>query len=930
MTEPLQKKQKQKQKQQQNSSSPSISASTSGAGSSKIHRAISACKRCRSKKIKCEGFPQCDKCKAHNVECVGFDIATGRDVPRSYIVHLESRIKELEVELKKQNVTTTTTTKTNTTSPTESGICYMSNGHSNFSGDGNGNAEIVSNTLKPIIAPTLNRTATASSTTAPATHGAGDSMSKKHGDENITFLKLISTAFKVQRRNEEKAAYTEDSGVSRSVSVEATAAAATATAAAPIQVDREGQEEEAAVLPPKSTALHFCQIFFHQCNPQFPIFHREEFIRNIFIPIYGPVAKKQFNFASNNGAINEDFWRDEIESEGSLDYWFNEYKQQIQHLLSQSKDPNPNVKKISSTIKPPRRFYKPLYFLNLVFAIASSVHHLRYPPHISESFRLAAMRYYDDVKNNNLDQLNVLQGILLYAYYAIMRPTNPGIWYIMGDALRLCVDLDLQNELKTKSKQNFNIDQYTRDKRRRLFWCTYTIDRQICFYLDRPFGIPDESINTPLPTVLDDLELVPKDYSTAYGDRSQDRYGSNYNNNNNNNTNTNTTNTNSTDTEVISYKTVSNAFITIRKIQSEVTKILYTGSEIPRKYKDLNEWKDDILYRLRVWYMNVPSHREMNCDFNPIFFRLNYHHTLLYIHGLGPRHFNLSLQDFEQVATSAKEIIDIYVQLLITKSVNYTWAGVHNLFMAGTSYLYTLYNSEEIRKLNPFSSVQYYTSNCLQVLLSLMDKCEAASYCCEIFRNLTMVIIKMKYQEDANNNTSATDINNGTGITDGTTGTITTNNHSNGPSDEMPVNREVLYKINNGNVHSNLFSLVTELDALNPLNSPEFTSGGQIVEGKNSFGAEKTQSFHPNSHSHIPTALDTLSTVAVSPFPNIDRLDWNKDDLEFFFKELDHTQTAHTSLEKSSPGNNREAKMTFELMHNMPNEKIWDEFFTMR
>ena len=51
----------------------------------------------------------------------------------------------------------------------------------------------------------------------------------------------------------------------------------------------------------------------------------------------------------------------------------------------------------------------------------------------------------------------------------------------MGEALRICVDLDLQNELKTKSKQNFNIDNFTRDKRRRIFWCCYSIDRQICF-----------------------------------------------------------------------------------------------------------------------------------------------------------------------------------------------------------------------------------------------------------------------------------------------------------------------------------------------------------------------------------------------------------------------------------------------------------------
>lgn len=53
-------------------------------------------------------------------------------------------------------------------------------------------------------------------------------------------------------------------------------------------------------------------------------------------------------------------------------------------------------------------------------------------------------------------------------------------------------------------------------KRRRIFWCTYSIDRQICFYLDRPFGIPDESINTPYPSNLDDSKIIPRDVITDY------------------------------------------------------------------------------------------------------------------------------------------------------------------------------------------------------------------------------------------------------------------------------------------------------------------------------------------------------------------------------------------------------------------------------
>lgn len=127
--------------------------------------------------------------------------------------------------------------------------------------------------------------------------------------------------------------------------------------------------------------------------------------------------------------------------------------------------------------------------------MATLANHLRYPIHISESFRLAAMRFSQDV-DNSIDPLEHLQGILLYAGYSIMRPTNPGVWYIMGEALRICVDLDLQNELKTKSKQNFNIDNFTRDKRRRYFGVVIQLIDNL-FLFGSTIWYPCESINTP-------------------------------------------------------------------------------------------------------------------------------------------------------------------------------------------------------------------------------------------------------------------------------------------------------------------------------------------------------------------------------------------------------------------------------------------------
>ncbi|KAG5417708.1 PPR1 [Candida metapsilosis] len=918
----------------------------------KISRAISACKRCRTKKIKCDQkFPQCGKCAQHNVECMGLDPVTGREIPRSYIVHLEERVKVLENKLTELGASV------DGEGDGEANTNANTNGERSRGGNGNdGGAKVVDG-----------NGITIQQSMQSGKEKSNQSSEMKQRGNNITFSKLMSTAVRVQKRHERNP---NDDAKDQEGENAAT------------NTDDNSSPEEvmlAAVLPPKSTALQFCQIFFHQCNPQCPIMHREEFIRDYFIPIYGPIESNRLQFASNDGSVNDSFWNN-VSSNGENGHWFDEYKLQFQHLLAKESEENSNnsnnidIRAISNRITPPRRFHVPLFFLNMVFAIASSVHHLKYPSQISESFRLAAMKYYDDVKRNG-DQLMALQGILIYAYYSIMRPTNPGVWYIMGEALRLCVDLDLQNELKTKSRQNMNIDGFTRDKRRRIFWCTYSIDRQICFYLDRPFGIPDESINTPLLSVWDDSKIVPNDSIMDY---------------------TKLTNDEQSIAEVTSYKTVSLAFVTIRHLQSEVTKILYTESELPRRFTDLSHWRMDVLARLTHWYQHLPTPNQMNCNFNPIFFHLNYHHTLLYIHGLGPRNYNLTMDDIRQVSISAKEVINCYTQLYLTKSINYTWAAVHNLFMAGTSYLYSLYNSDEIRVMNPINTVMLSCSNCLKILTSLIDKCDAAQYCCEIFHNLTLVIVKLKYPNESVNQFMSSGgskrqgENGEQGIKSGKgDGASAANGNNVSGQREAKVSRESLYRINNGNVHSNLFQLVNELDHLNPLTKASPQSVGtqdsvqalfdnqyqqqqpQYQQGSPNDQQGNTPIGGPYSHNSVVVAPDFTH---VFEYP-----DWNDEELDFFFQELNHNQVVGSATgtvsNKSTPPpppfngghvaahhlsqpaqreqhnsspfasqfspqsgtsstapntNMREGRRTFELMHNAPTERIWEEFFTSK
>lgn len=45
------------------------------------------------------GLPRCSPCERHNATCEYFDVTKGKKVSRTYVIHLQNKIKELETEL---------------------------------------------------------------------------------------------------------------------------------------------------------------------------------------------------------------------------------------------------------------------------------------------------------------------------------------------------------------------------------------------------------------------------------------------------------------------------------------------------------------------------------------------------------------------------------------------------------------------------------------------------------------------------------------------------------------------------------------------------------------------------------------------------------------------------------------------------------------
>ncbi|KAH3667427.1 hypothetical protein OGAPHI_003076 [Ogataea philodendri] len=603
-------------------------------------------------------FPKCAGCAKANVECVSVDPVTGREIARSYVVSLESRIEALQSQIR--SLTGSVGSDTSETSFVNRSDSFID---------------------------TVQNSTTASGSKAPPLFMGASS--------GIPFSKLMVTALNLRGPdNMAPKIPTSDQSIMD-----------------PSVLKDSVQSSNIALLPPKQQALNLLSVYFAQANAQLPIFHREQFLARYFQPIYGNVPN-DVSFASTYTSINHSFFKDYKEE----DTWYYQYTQYLDSEVEKNKNVDPV--QIANSIDVPQKFHIPLYFMNMMFAISSSATLLKYPDQISDNFKNAGLLYINLVYGSP-DRLEALQGILCFALYSLMRPAVPGIWYILGSAMRVCVDLGLHFE------GDYQFDAFTLDLRRRLFWCCYALDRQVCFYLGRPFGIPEESCFVPLPSELDDAFIVKDTNLTDYSTRTS---------------------------TMPTYKAVALSMFKIRELQSEVQGILYDKRELPRRFKDLDDWYQDITKRLDLWKANSPkTPRKMNCDFIYEFFLLNYSHTKVILNGLSPRRLTLSLENYLNVLEASKDIIYSYHELYQSQVINYTWAATHNLFMAGSSFLYTIFNCEQVRQRISLEEVQTAAMYCNIVLSGLSGKCDAAVQCRDIFDLLAAAVIRIRYSNFTGN-----------------------------------------------------------------------------------------------------------------------------------------------------------------------------------
>lgn len=379
--------------------------------------------------------------------------------------------------------------------------------------------------------------------------------------------------------------------------------------------------------------------------------------------------------------------------------------------------------------------------------------------------------------------LEELQAVLLLAGFALLRPVAPGLWYIVGVAVRLAVDLGLHNEdpeaatelnneqgqteMTSAAREEFGRRQYIRDFRRRLWWCVYSFDRLVSTCVGRPFGITDQVITTEFPTLLDDKYITPSGFLTP----PQNEYGS-----------------------IPSYKHVSYHYFRLRLLQSEVLQVLqhrqtqqfrergtvnganrWMHTDLPSpflsRYSSFREWRGDIDRRLYEWIESSPTQTMTGVAFSPLFLELNYWLTvtMLYRQSLSvppslageldastgddvtsPGHVDYEEEDeemvFLKVAEAGQKTLKIYRQLHRVRLVNHTFLATHHLFMSGISFLYAIWHSTVVRSKLTLDDVDFTILAATSVLGDMIEKCPPAEACRDAFDRMSKATIAMVEQ----------------------------------------------------------------------------------------------------------------------------------------------------------------------------------------
>jgi Fungal specific transcription factor domain/Fungal Zn(2)-Cys(6) binuclear cluster domain len=688
------------------------------AAANSAFRNVSACDRCRKRKNRCDQqLPACAACSKVGVRCVGIDPITKHEIPRSYVFYLETRLAYFESLLIANAILFEPPDAFDVDAKTvEHGIVRSPGETKDSFGNGPGSTQRTSDTAhdsawekKQEETTKLNQLV--SNIGMVSVQGASDPR-YLGSTSGISFARVVFAAVKSSISSNQNS---ERNGTRPSKPLTNVASSGTTMRDSCFGLQTKPTIRQAP-FPDRQLGEKLVNLYFEHANPQIPTLHRNEFME-VFDRAYTSENRQRtprelymlnIVFAIGAGII---FGSSDPDS-GSM------HKSET---LREQSSPTAKRAKLSSLQHQPEEYH------------AAAIVHL-------ESFLGSSSA--TDRPDGFGGGLEELQAVLLLAGFALLRPVAPGLWYIIGVAVRLAIDLGLHfedgtgiessEEIPPSVRESGAMDtspdsanpsnsvdarekgrrEWVRDLRRRLWWCVYSFDRLVSTCVGRPFGITDQVVTTEFPSLLDDQYITRNGFLTPHDPSSP------------------------------SYKHVAYHYFRLRLLQSEILQVLqHQQAQIARQggtnrgnefmhtrlpspflanFDSFRSWRKDVDRRLWEWKESAPSPLDTGVQFSVDFLTLNYWQAVIMLYRqsltvpapllpMSPKEeitspSVASIEEredesdvFLKVAEAGQKVLKLYRQLHRIRLVNYTYLATHHLFMAGISFLYAIWHSPLVR-----------------------------------------------------------------------------------------------------------------------------------------------------------------------------------------------------------------------------------------
>ncbi|ETS86656.1 hypothetical protein PFICI_00484 [Pestalotiopsis fici W106-1] len=340
----------------------------------------------------------------------------------------------------------------------------------------------------------------------------------------------------------------------------------------------------------------------------------------------------------------------------------------------------------------------PLFFLNMVYAIGATL--LPNTGYSSEQLYASAMLFIDDILL--YDNLKSIQAMLCCAAYSLRSPTGASQWKLGGQALRQCINLGYHRDQKRLKSTQL---QFQQEMQKRAFWSAYVMECAASVVLGRPLSLHFQEIDVEasshLPLDIDESRLTPMGIVGASPSSLPSPPG------------------------IMSY---SNHGFRIRILLGRIQTALYSDCTLTsaEKYARVGE----LSAALEEWWAETPPPRvlpeggALSFFMTPDFFNVSYNYAILQLYRvhIADRKNMAPDEVFLKCLHAARNICQGFRRQFFGKPTAYTWSAVHELFLAGLTYIYCLWTSPACRNASRYDQVSSMCTDCTVVLVIVAER----------------------------------------------------------------------------------------------------------------------------------------------------------------------------------------------------------------